>query len=73
MTQPLPCPFCGQPPVVEPENPSAEGDAWGQVRCANLDCPVQPVASDGCFMADERGSDAYKEMAVQRWNTRPGG
>ncbi len=69
-TTPLGCPFCGTAPVVYPKNPEREGNAFGQVRCETDDCPGQPVVNDGADVCDERGSDAYKALAVTRWNTR---
>ena len=67
---PLPCPFCGVTPSVLPEDPSVEGNAWGVVHCYNTLCAAQPTVSDGVTICDERGSDAYKAVAVLRWNTR---
>lgn len=67
---PLPCPFCGGAPVVLPEDPRIDGDAWGEVRCENQRCPVQPICGDGATVADDRGSAAYKRLAIRRWNTR---
>jgi len=72
MTEPLPCPFCGAKPFVEPENPKEEGDCWGAVRCKNRDCPAQPppYVSDGEEICDDRGSDSYKQAAIDRWNRK---
>lgn len=70
--KPKPCPFCGEPPKVSPDNPELTGNAWGEVRCINLDCPANPYVDDGEEIADERGSDKYKEAAIRRWNTRRG-
>ena len=64
-----PCPFCNSIPEVNPENPEKEGTAWGEVRCVNIDCPTYPFAvQDGESVADDRGSDAYKKIAIRRWN-----
>lgn len=68
--KPLPCPFCGQPPEVYPKNPEREGNAFGQVRCENLRCPATPCVNDGAMTCDERGSAAYKQLAIKRWNRR---
>ena len=65
-----PCPFCGHAPTVYPLKPELEGNAFGQVRCSNDDCPAKPCVNDGEDDADERGSDAYKAAAIKIWNTR---
>ena len=71
MTEPLPCPWCGQRPTVAPQNPKEDGNAWGKVACLNQECPAYGVSvGDGVDVCDERGSDAYKEAAILRWNTR---
>lgn len=65
MTTPLPCPFCGEAPEVQPEVVGA------RVSCINPRCPTDGVAvHDGIDVCDDRGSDAYKEAAILRWNTR---
>lgn len=58
--------------MVHPEDPKTEGNAWGQVECVNEDCVANPRVNDGELVADERGSDAYKAIAIARWNTREG-
>lgn len=68
---PEPCPFCGKSPRVEPRDPDREGNAWGQVRCVNARCHAQPSVLDGCTVADERGTGAYKDLAIRKWNRRP--
>lgn len=70
MGAPIPCPFCGETPLVNPVNPKEQGDAWGEVRCINKYCPAQPVVEDGEMVKDNRGSDAYKAIAIARWNRR---
>lgn len=65
--QPLPC-LCGSAPCVEPEDPEHSGNAWAEVRCENEQCPAKPVVDDGKSVADDRGSDGYKECAIVRWN-----
>ncbi len=70
MTTPLPCPFCGTVPAVLPLNPKEEGNCWGRVVCLNYDCPAGPSVRDAEEVNDERGSDAYKEAAIKRWNCR---
>lgn len=70
MTEPLPCPFCGLQPVIIPTDPAKEGNAWGEVRCVSSQCVAKPSVRDGVGVSDERGSDAYKEAAIKRWNTR---
>ncbi len=67
---PLPCPFCGEMPTIYPLDPKKDGNAWGSVRCVNADCPAQPTVEDGEEVSDERGSDAYKQAAIIRWNRR---
>ena len=68
MAKPLPCPFCGKEPDVEPHDWRTEGNAWGRVVCINTKCVAQPSVEDGSKVADERGSAAYKRLAVTRWN-----
>jgi hypothetical protein len=70
--EPLPCPFCGKDPTINPVLPEQHGNAWGEVRCENKACPARPVVDDGQFVADERGSDEYKKCAILRWNMRGG-
>jgi hypothetical protein len=66
MIVPVKCPLCGRSPVVEPTNPKRQGEAWGEVRCRQDDHCF--TVSDGTDVADGRGSDAYKAMAIARWN-----
>lgn len=75
--KPLPCPFCGKNPRVFPTNPEREGNAWAAVECHNGRCPTHDRAggygvrvTDGTLQSDERGSDAYKQAAIARWNKR---
>lgn len=68
--KPLGCPWCGEAPEVYPKNWRVEGNAFGQVRCENDDCPAQPVVNDCEGVCDERGSEAYKQAAIRKWNTR---
>ena len=70
MNVPLPCPFCGSTPVVEPADPKISGNAWGAVRCVNEECTAKPVVRDGENISDDRGSDVYKSIATARWNKR---
>jgi hypothetical protein len=70
MVSPLPCPFCGAPPIVGPGCVEREGNAWGYVACQNPDCPAQPIVQDGEKVADERGIEAYRQAAITRWNVR---
>lgn len=68
---PLPCPFCGHKPFVGPTDPEKEGSAFGYVECRNKRCGANPRVDDGERISDERGSEAYKQAAILRWNRRP--
>lgn len=72
MDKPLPCPFCGKEPTVEPCKPYIDGDCFGSVQCINRGCPARPIILDGVLECDDRGSDAYKQAAIKRWNRREG-
>ena len=65
-----PCPFCGEQPMVSPANPEEHGTAWGSVSCENKECPARPIVRDGVEVSDDRGSEAYKMIAIWRWNER---
>ena len=67
---PLPCPFCGKKPKTTPSHPDLDGDAWGAVICVNKRCPSGPQVLDGVTVADSRGSGAYIDCAIRRWNKR---
>lgn len=67
---PLSCPFCGKKPKLAPKDPAREGNAWGAVYCSNSRCSVSPKARDGQSSADERGTGAYMDCAIRRWNKR---
>jgi hypothetical protein len=69
-TKPLPCPFCGFIPRIYPKHPEREGNAFGLVQCVNPECVAKPQVEDGEDIADDRGSDMYKEAAINRWNVR---
>lgn len=66
---PLPCPFCGEPPLVGP-TPDEQGNAWGYVKCVNKLCAAQPKVDDGEDVADDRGRPEYMRAAIRRWNMR---
>ena len=54
---PLPCPFCGHLPVIEPWHGGAKTKRL--VSCDNYECHVVPMVS-----GPTRG------VAVAKWNTR---
>ena len=73
--KPKPCPFCGVQPMVGPKDPKREGTAWGFVQCENPKCPTWHIdggvrVMDGAECCDDRGSEAYKQLAIERWNQR---
>lgn len=72
MTKPLPCPFCGADPEVEPKDPHTLGHCWALVECVNPECKVKPKVRDNVGVSDNRGSNAYKLAAILIWNTRVG-
>jgi len=67
---PLPCPFCGTKPTLHPARPELEGNAWGAVACESRRCPATPRVKDGAAVCDERGTGAYIDAAIRRWNRR---
>jgi hypothetical protein len=79
MTRPLPCPFCGAPPFVGPEDPKTEGDAWAVVECRNADChaavgvEIHDIGDEEAGRSGRELSDLYKAAAVARWNERKEG
>jgi hypothetical protein len=56
--------------MLVPNKPWESGNAWGGVYCANKRCAVAPRVADGLDVADERGSGAYIDCAIKRWNKR---
>ena len=56
-TDPLPCPFCGEEPIIEPWH--GGGPLKRIVRCANDECLVSPSVTG-----------ARKSTAVSHWNSR---
>lgn len=74
---PLPCPFCGSHPIVEPTTAEKQGGAWGAVQCVNRRCVTYSDRSqrgvevrDGALQNDDRGSAGYQRLAIRRWNRR---
>lgn len=62
MLTPLPCPFCGEIPVVDSNNPQSRDETKAyRVCCAFDGCHVRPAAA-----VVSRNIEA----AVKRWNTR---
>jgi hypothetical protein len=70
MTTPLPCPFCGKPPTVGPDEIKGECDFFAFVACENPECPAQPRVEDGEEVTEDSGLEKYKEAAIARWNKR---
>lgn len=77
MYDPVLCPFCKAKPIVLPQNPSVEGDAWGKVLCINEECVtwtghVFGIWSGGLVIDDGESVIAsgvdYRAKAVKRWN-----
>jgi hypothetical protein len=61
------CPFCGKEPFVLPVDPETEGGAWGEVICKQSDHCIS--IRDGEDIADDQGSEVYRETAIIRWNS----
>ena len=62
----LPCPFCGAMPILFPQRPDIEGNAWGAVTCMNETCRVRPSAQ----WFDDRGTHFCHRKAILDWNRR---
>jgi|APSaa5957512622_1039677.scaffolds.fasta_scaffold166432_2 Lar family restriction alleviation protein len=58
--EPLPCPFCGEEPVVD--NSLLKGARVWSVACENDDCPVDVETADFESIDD----------AIKAWNQRVG-
>ncbi len=56
----LPCPFCGEKPLIRPQCPSIDGDAWTKITC---DCRVEPSVT-------VYEDNTHFETAKHLWNTR---
>ena len=59
--KPLPCPFCGEFPMVGSYPGSV--DTQHKVWCGNTDCPAGAVYTESC---------TSKEDAIEKWNRRAG-
>lgn len=71
---PLPCPFCGGSPEVEPFSWKQSGAAWGRVACRNPKCAIEPsVEAYGEDIEAESGDESSarcKSDAIAKWNRR---
>lgn len=67
MSEPLPCPFCGDPPMTNHNG----------VECGNRECWAQcrVIIPDPRSRAERKRSagPAPLDEAIKRWNTRAGG
>lgn len=70
-TEPVPCPFCGQVPRVEPIDPEREGGAWANVTCSGtqeLGTGHYINICSGIFDDDRATCQEHKQSAIARWN-----
>lgn len=70
MVDPRNCPFCGEPPIIEPIDWRAEGDAWGAVTCENDECPVKPSLRNwlNTSQSGAKSHHLQKIAAIRAWN-----
>ena len=68
--EPRSCPFCGEPPIVEPIDWRAEGDSWAGVTCDNYECPAQPSVKNYTNITGfgAKGHAEQKRIAILKWN-----
>jgi hypothetical protein len=67
--EPVPCPFCGKPPFVGPNDVERDGDGWAFVQCMYPHCAAKPrVESYSAARGSARG---YRQVAILLWNRRP--
>jgi len=66
----LPCPFCGEDPIVAWEDTKNERNKMGSVSCRSEGCPANPQIRDGDQIAGKCGSDVHKTADIDRWNRR---
>ena len=57
------CPWCGQQPCMEPEDPETQGDAWTRISCQNPEC----IAECQLMVC---GDHDHEAEAITAWNTR---
>jgi hypothetical protein len=67
---PLPCPFCGESPVVWPKDDLTQGKGWATVTCRNSECPAKPSLADDLPYDPKLPLTDYQQSAIRRWNTR---
>ena len=66
-----PCPFCGDTPLMVPENPARAADLpFARIMCRNDDCPARPDVLDGFLIEDHASMAESRQSAVERWNHR---
>ena len=74
-TEPLPCPFCGEVPVMSPERyPYATLKVpWAVIRCVTELCPAHPSVSEANVGIYNLPVEQRREAVVKAWNIRKGG
>ncbi len=65
----LPCPFCGELPIIKPDFPEKQGNGWARIECNNQECYARPSIEHFEDFGED-SSARNKRRVRQKWNTR---